>query len=322
MTKALATIATDRGLIVKGTIAMDQQPAAVYLAGLAQGSRRTMGDALNTIAGMLSNGRADAFGLNWAALRFQHTAAVRSKLAEHYSAATANKMLSALRGVLHAAFKLGQMGAEDYTRAREIESIKGESLQAGRALSAGEIESLLRACAKDKSKAGVRDGALIAVWYMCGLRRAEVCALDLASYDPAAGALVVKGKGNKKRMAYVTNGAADWLRDWLKIRGKVEGALFFPIRKGGRTIERRRMTPQAMYNTLSKRAAEAGVMDISPHDLRRTYAGDLLDAGADISTVQKLMGHASVTTTQRYDRRDEKTKQKTSGLLNVPYWGK
>jgi site-specific recombinase XerD len=320
MTQALTTI-DERGLIISHALPADRQPAAVYLARLAPGSRRTMGDALNTIAAMLSAGKVDAFGLDWGALRFQHTAAIRSKLAERYSAATANKMLSALRGVLHAAFRLEQIGAEDYERAKDIEHVEGNSLQAGRALGSGEIESLLKVCAKDTSAAGVRDGALVAVWYMCGLRRAEVCTLDLASYDTSAGALIVKGKGNKKRMAYPSNGAADWLRDWLKVRGDSAGALFFPIRKGGE-IERRRMTPQALYNTLAKRAEQAGVKDVSPHDLRRTYAGDLLDAGADISTVQKLMGHASVTTTQRYDRRDEKTKQKTSGLLNVPYWGR
>ena len=81
---------------------LDQQPAAVYLAGLAHGSRRTMRDALNTIAERL--GAADALTVEWGALRFQHTAAIRAQLAERYRAATANKMLSALRGTLKAAW--------------------------------------------------------------------------------------------------------------------------------------------------------------------------------------------------------------------------
>ena len=79
------------------------------------------------------------------------------------------------------------------------------------------------------------------------------------------------------------------------------------------------MTPQAVYFILSQRAEQAGVKAFSPHDLRRTFAGDLLDAGADLSTVQKLMGHASSNTTAGYDRRDAKSKRVAVNKLHVPY---
>src|SRR5207244_2048388 len=103
-----------RGLVVRTPAPADQQPAMVYLARLSHGSRRTMSASLHLIAGLLTSNRCDRLTLQWGALRYQHTAALRTLLAELYAPATANKMLAALRGVLQEAWRLGQMGAEEY----------------------------------------------------------------------------------------------------------------------------------------------------------------------------------------------------------------
>lgn len=299
---------------------LDQNPARVYLASLNTDSgRRTMQQALATIADLLTGGQAGIDALDWAALRFQHTAAVRAALARQYRPATANKMLSALRGTLKAAWKLEQMTAEDYQRAVDFKSIRGETLPSGRAATHGELVALLDGCANDPTPAGARDGAMLAILYGSGARRAEIPALDLADYEPRTGRLVLRGKGNKERVAFATNGAKDAIADWLAIRGDAPGPLFLPVNKGGRVIDGQRMTAQAVYNTLRKRCEEAGVKELSPHDLRRTWVGDLLDAGADIATVQQLAGHASVQTTARYDRRPEEARRKAAELLHVPY---
>ena len=306
-------------LALQSPASADRHPAAVYLARLAVGSRRTMSEALNTIAGILTTNRCTMQTLDWSALRYQHTAAVRSVLADLYAPATANKMLAALRGVLREAWRLGQMSAEEFQRAADLPAIRGSTQPRGRALAHEELAQLFARCRLDNSPAGLRDAALLAVLYGCGLRRSELVSLDLDDFTARDGGLHVRsGKGNKARVNYATGGTRNALEAWIKVRGKQAGPLFCPVNKAGKLVFRR-LTDQAVRKILLKRAAEAGVEHFSPHDLRRTMIGDLLDAGADISTVQKLAGHSNVTTTARYDRRGEVAKRKAAELLNVPF---
>jgi site-specific recombinase XerD len=102
------------------------------------------------------------------------------------------------------------------------------------------------------------------------------------------------------------------------VRGEEAGPLLCPVNRGGRVVLRR-MTGQAVRLVLGKRAAQARIGATTPHDLRRTFVGDLLDAGADIVTAQGLAGHAQVTTTAAYDRRPAATRRKAAELLHVPY---
>jgi site-specific recombinase XerC len=222
-------------------------------------------------------------------------------------------MLSALRGVLKAAWKLDLMSAGDYQKAASVESVRGETVPAGRALAQAEIAALLATC--DDTPLGIRDAALISILYGCGLRRSELVALDLADYDAAASTLRVRGKGNKQRRVPL-GGAAPALADWLAVRGPQPGALFQGL---GNRNHGRRLTDQAIYHIMVKRGKEAALDPFSPHDFRRTFVGDLLDAGADVVTVQKLAGHADPATTSRYDRRDERAGRDAVNRLHLPY---
>ena len=231
-------------------------------------------------------------------------------------------MLSALRGVLREAWRLGLVSAEDFHRASDLEAVRSETLPRGRALGAGELAALMGACSKDPGPSGARDAALLALLYGGGLRRSEAVALDRDDYEADSGELTVRaGKGHKARTAWVTNGSSLALADWLAVRGDEPGPLFTAIGKGGR-IGQGRLSGQAVHVMLRKRARQAGVAQLSPHDLRRSFVSHLLDAGADITTVAKMAGHASVTTTARYDRRGEAAKRKAAELLLVPCIGR
>jgi site-specific recombinase XerD len=312
------SVSAGAAAVAFATIPADRHPAFVYLAHLGAGSRRTMRGSLDTIAAIASGGKANAEGFPWTALRYQHTAAIRAALAERYRPATTNKMLAALRGVLHESFRLGLMDAETFQRSSDLPSIKAQTLPRGRALASGEIAALMRACADDAGPAGRRDAALVAVLYGAGLRRSEAVGLDLGDHNQETGELVVHGKGRKDRLGYAANGARDALEAWIAVRGAEPGALFVHVNKAGRVVVRR-LTDQSVLHVLRKRAEEGAVAPFSPHDLRRTFISDLLDAGADIATAQHLAGHASVQTTALYDRRGEATKRRAAELLHVPY---
>jgi integrase len=312
-------ISEQKTLTLVDRLPLAQSPAAVYLAQLKQSSRRPQKQALDLIASLLTSGSADCLTLNWAAVRYQHTAAVRGRLLDGYAPATANRILSALRGVLEQTWLLGQMSAEDYHRAARLSPIIGETLPAGRELLAEEVAALLRNCIEDPRVIGIRDSAIISIMLGAGLRREEVTTLNVGDYDYENKKLVIRGKRSKQRTAYLVDGAIAALSDWLEIRGGNPGPLFLAVNKGGKLTYGRRMTPQAIYHLLATRAKRAGVKFFTPHDLRRTFVSNLLDAGVDIATVAKMAGHSNIQTTARYDRRPEEAKQRAARLLHIPY---
>jgi site-specific recombinase XerD len=133
---------------------------------------------------MLTAGKCDAMTLDWAKLRYQHTAAVRAVLMEKYSPATTNKMLTALKRVLQEALKLELISEKDYKGATDLRPVPGSKGLKGRALSREEIAALLRVCQHDATPSGVRDAALIAILRGSGVRRRELVNLDLKILTP------------------------------------------------------------------------------------------------------------------------------------------
>lgn len=304
---------------------LDRNPAAVYLASLTSPqSRYTMENALRTVVAMLVGRtvehvtRETMLAFPWERMEYQHAAAVRSRLAERYASANANRIISALRGVMKETWRLGYISAETYQRTTDIRNVKASHLMKGRDLDADEMALLAEVCRRDATPAGVRDLAILGMLYVCGLRRSEVVEVRVEDFTPASGQIrILKGKGRKQRTVYISGSARRALDKWLLMLGADSGPIFQPILKNGK-IQQGGLVSQSIYDMLKKRAKQARVADFSPHDFRRTFVGDLLDHGVDIATVANLAGHSSVETTRRYDRRPESVKKDAAAKLSFP----
>lgn len=164
-------------------------------------------------------------------------------------------------------------------------------------LSRDQAERLLAQPAGDRPLA-LRDRAMLELLYGSGLRISELTALDVDDVDPVEQLLHVTGKGDKQRIVPFHRAAADVLDAWL-VRGRPslqpQSPSLFTNSRGGR------LTRQGAWKIVKRHADRAGLADdVSPHTLRHSFATHLLDGGADVRTVQELLGHASVTTTQVY----------------------
>ncbi|WP_242072272.1 tyrosine-type recombinase/integrase [Nostoc sp. FACHB-110] len=280
-----------------------------------------MRQALDALALLATNQTCDAMTCPWGLLRYQHTMAIRSELMDKYAPATANKMLAALRRVLKESQRLGQMTAEDYAKATDLKRVKSSGLPKGRHLSADELGKLLHTCTDDESVFGIRDAAMLMVLRV-GLRRGEVVNLDLSDLDLVEGCVKVRGaKGRKDRIVPFPESAlakrggthVAHLQQWVETRGDDPGPLLLPISKSANLVQRR-LSDQSVLTIMSGRGKAVGVTDFTPHDFRRTFAGELLDAGVDIVIVQQLLGHADPATTA-YDRRGAAARKRAVNLL-------
>ena len=289
-------------------------PASIYLQSLSQTGRRSMRSKLNTAAKMIG---LRAFNCD-ATLIGQILAAQSALRDAGKSPATINSTLSALKGIARASWLIGKLPPDQYQRIQDLRGIKGSRLPRGRSHSQQEIAALLKSC-NDHTNAGRRDAALVAIALTAGLRRDECVRLDLEDYSPSTHRLRIRGKGNKERPGYLkVPGAREAVDEWTRVRGLKPGPLLCPVTKTGKIVFRR-MTGESVYNAIAKRARAAGLADASPHNLRRTFATNLLDAGADLGIVQKLLGHTSINTTTIYDRRDEVAKETAAALVDFPF---
>ena len=196
-----------------------------------------------------------------------------------------------------------------YLAKRNIKSLAAEKVELGKQeqrevtfLEPEELERLLNS-PEGNNLYALRDKALLTTLFSTGMRVSELCSLDRDRIDLKRGEVTVRGKGSKLRLVFLSDDAKDALNRYLDKRIDLDECLFARISKGKLTsAETLRLTPRSIQRIVEKHATKAGIVgkNVSCHTLRHSYATDLLRNGADIRSVQALLGHASVTTTQIY----------------------
>lgn len=316
MTAELVTAADTSMLPDTARIPSGAKPALMYLGELhTEYSKRTMRSALNLFARW--GGAESLLDVEWAKLTpVEVSSFMRQQLSAGKSAVSVNLYLCALKGVAKAAWQLELLNHDALDRIRSIKQVRVSRLPVGRSLTYSESAALLSAAAGDDPQK-IRDRAILTLFLGCGLRRAEICSLQMDKVDLFDGTIRLIGKGNKERKAFLTPDMRKTVAAWLDVRTEVPGYLFGNFTVSRRLRLDRPLNPSSLSRILKKYCDAAGVDPVTPHDLRRTFATRLIDKNVDLVTVKNLMGHASITTTSLYDRRGEDTMRRVAGLVEI-----
>lgn len=191
-----------------------------------------------------------------------------------------------------------------YLAKRDIKSLAAEKIELPKTpsrqievLEYGDLERLLAAPTGNDIR-NLRDKAILEIFFSTGLRLAELCSLS-RYIDFKRGEVTVRGKGDKLRVVFVSDSAREAVKKYMDKRGDAEERLFVSLDRSGKVIGP--ITPRAVQRVVERRAREAGIAKrIHAHLLRHSFATDLLVNGADLRSVQELLGHSNISTTQIY----------------------
>lgn len=208
-----------------------------------------------------------------------------------------------------------------YLAKKDIKTVAAEKIELGKQeerevtfLEPSELERFLSS-PKGNNIASLRDRAILETLFSTGLRVAELCSLNRDEIDLNRGEFTVRGKGSKLRVVFLSDTAKDSLKYYLNKRNDADPALFIRVPRNEKfeKFENLRLTPRSVQRIVKKYAIAAGIVGkkVSPHTLRHNFATDLLRNGADIRSVQLLLGHSSVTTTQIYTHITDKQLRET-----------
>jgi site-specific recombinase XerD len=193
-----------------------------------------------------------------------------------------------------------------YMRRNNIKSLDPERIELAKVggrdldlITSNELERLMKGPQGDEVST-LRDRAILELFFSTGLRVSELCSLN-ADLDLTRDEFSVRGKGDKVRVVFLSDAAKKAIAAYLKKRGDMGEALFAGYGKLGRGKDVSRLTPRTVERLVKKYAIKAGITrKVTPHVIRHSFATDLLENGADLRSVQALLGHANIATTQVY----------------------
>ncbi|MEK7228059.1 MAG: site-specific tyrosine recombinase/integron integrase [Patescibacteria group bacterium] len=193
-----------------------------------------------------------------------------------------------------------------YCRKRNISAISPDVIELAKTgarhldlISTDELNRLLKSPDLSTTK-GLRDKALIELFFSTGLRLSELCSLN-RDLDLSKDEFSIRGKGEKVRVVFLSDDAKDAIRTYLKARKDMDEPMFTDVALNGVSRSDRRLTPRSIERIVKHYAIKAGISKkVTPHVLRHSFATDLLSNGADIRSVQMMLGHANIATTQVY----------------------
>jgi site-specific recombinase XerD len=194
-----------------------------------------------------------------------------------------------------------------FLRKRGIESLNPERIELAKVpersldlISPTELTRLMKS--PDMSTpVGLRDRAILELFFSTGLRLSELCALSIDDVDLTRDEFSVRGKGDKVRVVFLSDEAKGAVATYLKSRKDMNDAMFLQYGKNAKAAKDLRLSPRAIQRMLKVCAVKAGIArKVTPHVLRHSFATDLLSNGADLRSVQALLGHANIATTQIY----------------------
>ena len=306
-------------------------PALVHRSvalSVARGSEKTARLRLERLARVvLAAGVTDdpavAWSTDWSMVPVEvYEALDRSIRGAWDAASTRNAMRDAPRAVIRACRDAGLMSHDAATVAlsalRPEKQGRDEEKQSRGHVPAEAVAAVFEQLAADSGVTARRDAAMIALLVGAGLRRGEVVGVTVDDLDSAGETLVVTGKGGTVRTVPLAPGVRRAVSDWLEVRGREPGPLLTPMSK---EVPRVAVLDRPLHTATVAQVVESrfGDAGVAPHDLRRTFVGDLLDAGADLSVVSKLVGHTSPATTAGYDRRGVAARRRAVDKLEVPF---
>ncbi len=194
-----------------------------------------------------------------------------------------------------------------YLRKRGLKSLSPELIELAKVpersldlITAAELKRLLGA-PDSSSLPGLRDRSILELLFSTGLRVSELCQLSIDEVDLTRDEFSVRGKGDKVRVVFLSGSAKAAIKNYLKEREDMSDALFVQYGKNAKNKSDLRLSPRTVQRLIKYYAAKAGITrTVTPHVIRHSFATDLLSNGADLRSVQALLGHANITTTQIY----------------------